>query len=255
MESAVPHYKGDAPYLLKSIDLEQYLPSVMDQNQTGSCTGHGTSSAIYALHKAAGNPLPYVPSPNGIYSLARSIVRADMTQRELLPPLQDNGTYPWAVMDVITRWGVRPMRGPNRHGHNSDCEVETINNEPILEDLVALNKVNVEQIEVGISLEERVAAIGIALMNKHIPCFGIMCDEQFLDWKPSMGPSGKPDPYRLAGGHWLCAYGYTTDPDTGEMLLKFRNSWGQDWGQDGNGIGNESFIASILNIRVLSLKP
>jgi len=46
-----------------------------DPGQTGSCTGHSLAATIATAFAAAGTPLPFIPSPTGIYTNGRAVDR------------------------------------------------------------------------------------------------------------------------------------------------------------------------------------
>lgn len=219
----------------------------MDQGQTGSCTGHATSGASYAALAAAGTPLSWVPSPHGIYTLGRAIDRADPATA-----LTDDGAEPNQVMRGISEWGVRPMLAPTADGRLSDCEPETINEEPALGEL-------------------ELDGLALLLGEYGITSTGAQLEEElkvalFVAKKPvTLAIAGGSDAFQgYSGGvlealnapldHYIYADGYETLP-SGEFVLHVVNSWGVDgWGIAGRARLGSKSVAELGDLVVLNVK-
>lgn len=136
--SRTPFHHLSAKRTVRTLPLSAYIarfaPPVLDQNDTSSCTGGSTGPAIYAALGAAGSPLPWVPSPHGIYTLGRAIDRFP-NANGALSALTDDGAAPNEVMRALREWGVRPMRAPTSTGLLYDCEPSNVNDEPNLDEL------------------------------------------------------------------------------------------------------------------------
>jgi len=50
------------------------------------------------------------------------------------------------------------------------------------------------------------------------------------------------NPNNMYGGHAVCAVGYNNE----DRLIKFKNSWGSDWGQQGYGYLTYAYIKNYL---------
>ena len=174
-----------------------------------------------------------------------------------LPRLVDDGAMPNQVMRGITRWGVRPISAPTTDERYSDCEAESVNDEPTLTDLVDAAEVKITGYYRIDSLgSRRVDDICVALDCGYAVCMGVFVDAAFEEWNPDSGPLGTPDtgdPH--GGGHYICALGYrsTVVGDQHRRIFIFRNSWGRNWGIVGNGEGDEAFIAGASDIYVMSI--
>jgi hypothetical protein len=226
-------------------------PDVMDQGETSACVGHATSGACQTSFRAAGKPLPFAPSPLGIYLLARCIDR-QRNANGTLPALVDGGSMPNQAMRGIAEWGVVPMGGPTPDGRRSDADPAVINREPtlqLLEDGSQLELTGYYRIDsVGAA---RVSDLRKALAAGHAVCFAVQVDDTFEGWSGGE-PLGAPDPGRILGAHYLYAYGYRTSG--GATIVRFRNSWGSTWGIDGDGDANEAFVAGMSDIYVMAVE-
>jgi hypothetical protein len=240
------HHRAAAAVTPPSVDLRPHAPRVKDQNQTSGCTGHGTSTGISTTCRAQGRPLPFEPSERGIYGVAR---RLDLTIGE---PLADNGAMPHQVMRGISAWGIRPSQAP-RHGFNTDCTPDVVNENPKLGELEddAKHVVTGEYV-ITATGSARVQQIRQALAAGYAVCFGVDVDEAFEAYDGA-GIIGAPDPKKSLGGHWLCAVGYRTDA-AGRTVLIFRNSWSESWGKDGDGEADEAFIVGMYDVYVMNVR-
>lgn len=233
---------GKTPY--GSALLTKYAPEVMDQGDTSSCTGHASSGAIFATAGAQGVPLSFVPSPLGIYTVARAVDRIPTKTTLSAPvPLSDDGAMPNQVWRGITQWGVHPIAAPTSDGRYSDAESKTINDEPSFSSLLADRKSMIVR-------EHRIDSVGpsriidfcLALDAGMAIAIGVFVDSAFENWKSGDDPLGLPnlsDPN--GGGHYIYVLGYRTTA-AGRRVFRFRNSWGASWGMDGDAEASEIFV-------------
>jgi hypothetical protein len=233
--------------LPSSVTLLPYAPHVFNQNDTGSCTGGSTGPAIYTALLARGTPLPWVPSPKGIYTLGRAIDRTPNANGSF-PPLRDEGAMPNQVMRGISEWGVRRM-GPFVSGYAYDCDHRNVNEEPNLLELEEdAHHVLLGQYVIRTKGAQRIVDLCSALAAK------------------------KPITVALAGGsalfqsyaggvlpmlhapldHYVWLYGYTTDAK-GKRIFLGRNSWGTGWGEGGNFRLSEDAAQELGDIVVLDV--
>jgi hypothetical protein len=229
------------------------IPTPFDQNDTGSCTGHGEAGALYASAAIANVPFDWVPSPKGIYTNARALERAAGAEWDRpLDSLSDDGAYPLYVQMAVREWGVRPIDLEGKKYH-SDCTVENINEEPMMEDL-EVSTDNRLYGEYGIQSfgSQRLYEIKRSLASGVMVAIGVQCDPAFMAYDGSK-PISAPDNTALLGGHYMFAYGYKTD-SKGRMVILFRNSWGIAWGMGGNAEGDESFIQGCSGIYAVGVQ-
>jgi hypothetical protein len=215
-----------------SASLIETAPDVMDQGQTGSCTGHATACAIYIA-----NRLPWVPSPAEIYRNGRGIDRDDVTI-----PLSDDGAQPNQVFRAVNEFGVRAMV-PLRDRF-SDADEATINDEPKLGDLEA------ESLSAAIR-DYGIFSLGAARVDDVALAIA----------------TGKPVTIAIAGGsdafqaysggvlpalhapldHYVVLLGYETLA-SGHRVFHGRNSWGTGWGENGNFRLSEAALAELSDL-------
>ncbi len=206
--------------------LASFLPSVLDQGQTGSCTGHATACAIATEFAARGESLGFVPSPAEIYRNGRAIDRADVST-----PLVDDGAMPNQVYRAIEEFGVCAIGPMATDGRNSDADPSTINVEPKWGDLEAeALALLVGEYEIVTTGAARVSDVQIALVAQRPITIAI---------------AGGSDAFQSYSGgvlgllnapldHYVTLYGYDTDPISGQPVFYGRNSWGIGWGESGN---------------------
>lgn len=222
--------RAPAAVSLAFVNLAVFAPPVMDQGETGSCTGHATAAAIATARASAQAPLGWVPSPAGIYTLARCIDRPGPSVA-----LTDDGAQPNQVFRGIAEWGIRPMGARPADGRFSDADPATINAEPMLGDVEA------DSVDLGIG-DYGIASTGA---------------ERIADLRGALA-AGKPVTAAIAGGsaafqqyaggilgplyaaldHYIMLVGYDTDAN-GATVFHGRNSWSEGWGEEGNFRLNE----------------
>lgn len=261
-----PHQRTqkDARILLRAVppspdeaSLEAYeWKPTLDQNNFGSCGGHGTAQLLFVAFGADGAALDWCPSPDDIYKLTRAVDRAATTPKgDTLPRLADTGVAPADIMTAIGQYGIRPMRDTNGRivrpgqrtssalGYNTDCDAATVNVEPSLlaleEDalfLVAgeyrIDETAPDAIEL---IRQTVAHGGTMARGAPVGC-AMYVDSAFMNWAPTKGPldEGQLDLNDPAGGgHWIALTGYRTAND-GTTILRFVNSWSEDYGDAGH---------------------
>ena len=230
--------------------LEAYEHAILDQNDCGSCTGHGTAQGVFVALAADGQPLGFFPSPKLIYALARGLGRAtDNPKAKTLPALRDEGAYPADAMRAITEFGVAPMATPSPLGFVTDVDTSNVAREPDLGTLERAGK----RLVTGEYRIDQTASDFIEQVC-HVLAFGgqsgrgapvgigVFVDSGFEAWTPSQGPL---DEVNLAdvngGGHWLVITSYRTLP-SGTRVFRGPNSWTSQWGDHGHFEGTEDWL-------------
>lgn len=224
-----------------SLEAFEYRP-ILDQNDCGSCTGHGTAQGIFVAMAAEGHPLGFLPSPKSIYALGRGLTRAaDHAKDKTLPPLTDDGAFPADVMRAISEFGVAPMQGPSPKGFNTDVDPSNVASEPNLGALIAAAKsLVVGEYRIDEKAPDFIRQVCAALSSggsagRGVPVgIGVFVDQEFENWLPEDGPLSHVD---LAdpngGGHWLVITSYRTD-NVGRRVFRGPNSWTDGWGDKGH---------------------
>ena len=82
----------------------------------------------------------------------------------------------------------------------------------------------------------------LALANQPV-VIGIACFEEIFRPNFETGVVRYPaNPNNLMGGHAICAVGYSDNM----QLIKFKNSWGRDWGKKGYGFISYKYINDFM---------
>jgi hypothetical protein len=214
---------------------------LVNQGESGHCTGAGTSQIVYTSSNAAGAPLPFFPSPKFIYALARILERQDASQA-----LTDSGAMPSDLLTVLRQYGVVPMVGTTPDGRFDDvwsaddivglstAPPPNVNEEPSLLSLetgglkLLTGEYRVDETSFGVDAQIMSSLAGLA-GKPAAAGIGIFVDTAFMNWNPASGPIDNidlNDPQ--GGGHWLAlTYGYTTA--SGLIVFGGPNSWGGSW--------------------------
>ena len=217
---------GDAPTFPPSSSSESLEGPILDQNQCGSCTGHGTSQALQVCTAKAGIPLPFRPSPRGIYDNARLVEGSVLT---------DGGAEVIDVVATIAAKGVRALVEPSPQGYATDCDTSNVNTLPTAAELQAEKA----HLEPGAYRIDTTAATFLdqlcAAIDQHgAAVTGSFVDSAFEAYTPATGPVSTvnmDDPN--GGGHCLAVTSYRTLPG-GDRIFRGPNSWGPSWGDSGH---------------------
>lgn len=234
--------------------LAAFAPAPMDQGSTSSCTGHACAGAIATTLAAKNQPLGFVPSPAGIYTLARAVDRTPSSSGRA-PALIDDGAMPSQAWKGISTWGVRPMQAPTPDGRNSDADPATIDNEPLFSDLLLDAKhLFVGEYRIDSTGAQRVTDFCLALDAGYAVTAAVFVDTAFETWSEGLAPIGRPNMADRDGGwHYIYFIGYRTEGDT--RIFRFRNSWGTSWGKNGDGECDEGLILTSGDAYVASVTP
>lgn len=242
---------GAKPSFPPAASLEQLECEILDQGQTSSCGGHGTSQALFTALAAMGKPLGWIPSPDTTYKLVRARERLMVAlQGEALPPLTDSGIMPSDLLPVLATYGIRAM-GARVDGRNSDVSVEHVNDELNLDELIASGQTLItgeHRVDENLPnfldlLCASIAGTGENQNGVGAP-FGIgaFVDRGVMRWSKGDAPlAGVDFNDRDGGGHWFCCTSYRT-LDSGKRVFRFPNSWGAGYGDAGHFEVLEDFL-------------
>ncbi|MBS0661520.1 MAG: C1 family peptidase, partial [Verrucomicrobia bacterium] len=215
--------------LPNKVDLRPYMPPVLNQGQTNSCTANAVAGAYdYWVKRTTGNE--YDVSRLFIYYNARlrngdadkdegSVIQLAMEGMQKLGACSEK-TWPFEEKLVT----VKPNRDAYEEG--SQSRIKDMQNVP--------NKLE--------AWKEALAA-GLPIV------FGCLTFKSFDDANQRGGVVPMPSPNEAGreshGGHAMCAVGYSDS----EKVFIVRNSWGEDWGDKGycympyNYLMNDQFNA------------
>lgn len=234
-------------------DLSDFVPGIFGQGFVGSCEAHRTVGAVATTLAVRGFPLPWFPSPDDVYRIARCLDR-----REYGPEgaLQDIGTTTHNALNAIARWGMRPM-GAMVEGRFSDCGGSNLNAEPLFVDLLK----DAETLIVG-AYEIESTGLSRAIDVCHALDAGMAVGVDIWvdtrgprsveDWDPSTGPLDAPDKMDAdGGGHAVYLVGYEWIGD--RVTFWGPNSWG-DWGASGYIHGSRAWLDAALGVCIFDAR-
>lgn len=227
-------FKTSPTLVSGTTSLAEYEALALDQGQTGSCEGHSSTMATWMGFLAAATPLPWFPSPDGLYRDSRCQARVPNSDGTL-PALTDDGAMTSDVVTVMQTCGLRPMIGPTSDGRNSDVDPSTVNNEPTLDqlDTEAETPVLVNPNAYIVDLSDTKVALAViqaALKQKLVARIDIFCDTAFQNYFTNWTSSTKPlDSCNLndpnGGGHAIVMSEIAVTSAL-SVTLSGLNSWG-----------------------------
>lgn len=232
---------GATPTAPPQASLANSRGPLVNQGGTGHCVGAGTAQAVYTSAAASGSPLPFFPSPRGIYQLARILERTDSSQK-----LTDSGAMPSDVLIVLRQFGVEPIHLPNPDGRYDDVMgpddvaamnlyppvtiIPNVNDEPSLLDLETSGlRLLTGEYRIDETNPNFAAQIQASIASNAAAGIGIFVDTAFMSWSGIAGPISSidlNDPN--GGGHWLALDYYYTHSTFG-LVFGGPNSWGEGW--------------------------
>lgn len=234
---------GSSPSAIPTTgSLESFEAPIMDQGQSGSCTGHGTSQACVIAAAANGRSLPFVPSPRILYAIVRELELVTSSDA-----LTDIGAMPSDLITVVNRWGVAPIgfdsSCPTPDGRYSDIwtpddvvgsQHANVNDKStFLEKETAGLSLTLITARIDVSAPDFVDQVCLALANRFSVGFGLFVDTQnFMayDGTKPISTIDTRDPQ--GGGHWIAGSSY--DRSTATAVVGGPNSWNTGWGRKGH---------------------
>jgi len=231
-----------APFARSGRALATSIPSsrdlfsgdVYDQGGVGSCAAHAGAGALVESHAAAGKPLRFMPSMDGLYRATLSLMRG---AGEFRGALDDYGSDMAYLLQAIGLVGVKPM-GSRVEGRFSDCSLDSVRRELTLSEMER----DGQHLEIGAyELPRTIDAICQAIAGGYCVVVGTFVDMAFEDWAPGKPPVGAPDlSDPNGGGHAIRVPGYETV--NGERVLVACNSWSTSWGDRGRFLASRSWV-------------
>lgn len=212
--------------------VNQFAPAIHDQGRKSQCTGEGSMGAFMTSCRAHNIILPFKDdaSQAWAYKIGRAVDRESPNE-----PLEDIGAMPNQVVRAITEFGILGA---------SDCsdKDEDVNEEPNVVQLKKASRVHAlgwhSIFSSGKDLVlDIMRAIDIAKVAVPMSCD---VDQAFEDYNGkgvipvSIGGTN-------FGGHFVYLTEYQTNT-AGKILLRFRNSWSENWGDKGTGWVDNDFI-------------
>jgi C1A family cysteine protease len=202
---------SNAVAIPSSVDYTDQMQPVRDMGVLGAPVGFAIAAAVeYQIRKSLGESVTI--SPLYIYYYARK--KEGTTQTDSGAQIKDGisivstrGAIPESAWPyVITQFATEPSASAQNARHYKVTKSQSLN--------------NLEAIKAALATDGPVV-VGISVYD------GFQGAEVAKTGRVSMPKANE----KLLGGHAVCVVGY----DDKRRLLKFRNSWGANWGDKGYG--------------------
>lgn len=202
-----------------SVDYTAEMTSVRDQGDEGTCVAFASVVGVKEYQDNKEYRKPIGLSPRYIYSLCKA--------NDGIPA--EEGTYPRVAMKMLLKHGVAPESYWPYKAHQQDLPKP------------GADKAARRFIITGYARLGTVQEMKRSLLVNGPFLAGV---EVYSSWFKSAVtksgvipmPSGKD---QLSGGHAICVMGYSDL----NKVFKFKNSWGDGWGDDGYGYIKYDYIA------------
>lgn len=216
------HASVDESKLPKSADISKSMGPIRDQASLGSCVGESSNAAVECVERQDGQDPNFLGSPLFCYYNARTDKRSDdgAQIRDSIKALSKLGNCREVLWPYVAKkFDYQPT---------AECYKDGLSH--VIKDYLSLD--TLLEIKQALSLGHPVL-VGFT-------CFSsIMSDETA---KTGIVPMPTDDD-SVVGGHAICLVGYDDD----KKLLKFKNSWGQDWGDKGYGYLPYGYIPTLAD--------
>lgn len=210
---------------LNKVDLSQYQTPIKNQGSVGSCTAFSTIALMeYNHNRYSENKVEDLYSEKFTYYVTRVKVAKWNTD--------DSGAYMRDAFNSARIFGACPENlfpydSNFREEPPSEAYTEAEKNQ-----ILTFARVSESNREKCLKDVKELLHEGYCIVGGFV-CFSNMWNEQVI--KSGIIPEPQNDPI---GGHAVCFVGY----DDSTQLLKFKNSWGVEWGDKGYGYLPYSYL-------------
>jgi len=220
--------------LPEHVDYTAGMPAVRDQGQLGSCVGFAVT-AMKEWQEKKEHEEEMAKGKRGrkkIYNYSEAWVY--WNAKKLDPwGIEDEGTSIRYAMKVLQKIGVPTEKGWPYKDIN---DIDAIGEPERWADLVARWALIDSYWRVN-----NLSELKIALNDGPVP-IGVPCFYEIFFVGNDGIVSYPADSNEIYGGHAVCAVGYNDET----KLIKFRNSWGKSWGENGYGYLPYDYVEDFL---------
>jgi C1A family cysteine protease len=208
--------------------VRQYILSILDQQNLGSCVTNAGAQGVRAALVKAGDAQAKLLSRLFAYYYARAI---DPGNTQV-----DSGTQIRCFFDAIARVGYCP----------EDVWPYDISKFTKMPGWAALRaafdqKVSVGYYRISSTGQQRIEDICTAIAGGYAVVFGTLVGNEFMGYVTGAAPLNPPG--KSLGGHALCAVGYQPGPVEGAVDFDICNSYGPEWGDQGFCTMTDTYMA------------
>jgi C1A family cysteine protease len=212
---------SDNSSLSRFCDLSGYCSIIKNQGSVGSCTAHASIAGLELLckkylkdNKSQFETLEDIFSEKFLYYVTRVNIAGEKEN-------EDTGCYLRDSVKALTKYGVCLEKSMPYDNKFSEKPSEENYKE-------ALNYQTTRYARIMEHSENFLLELKNVLSNGIPVICGITCYENMFQSKNGIIPLPKG---KIVGGHAILIVGY----DDNSKILKFKNSWGSDWGHNGYG--------------------
>lgn len=208
-----------------NIDLSRYCSSVKNQGDVGACTAFASVGLLEFLYNKNEKKVNDLLSERFLYYTTRVDI-------EKTSPNEDNGAYLRDTLQAMVKYGVSTENAfPYNEQYNEKPDKKIYDE--------ALNYQVATYASIKGTGKNLLNNIKVLLQNGSGFVAGITCFQNFFKNKKGVIPL----PYgKVIGGHAVLFIGYNDKTS----LLKFKNSWGENWGDKGYGYLPYAYVLSNL---------
>lgn len=217
----------------QNVDLSSFCTSIKNQKGIGSCTSHACIALLeFLFKKFKQSTLSDLFSEKFVYYVTRVNI-------ENGKPNDDSGAYIRDTMKCLAKYGSALEKTfPYIKENQSECDFAETPNEAVYEEgrkYQITKYVNISDSNPISCLNDlkNVLNAGYGFVG------GFLCFENLFNGENGFIPEPKGE---IVGGHAIMFVGY----DDEKKVFKFKNSWGEEWGNKGFGYLPYSYILNGL---------
>lgn len=212
-----------------SASVRQFITSILQQANLGSCVTQAGAQAVRAALVRAGNPQAGLLSRLFAYYYARALSPGNTRV--------DSGTEIRCFFDVIRKIGFCPEA-------IWPYDIAKFAKMPSADSLRAAfdQKTGIGYYRISTTGAQRIEDICTAIAGGYAVVFGTLLGREFVDYTHGAAPLNPPSG-EILGGHGLVVAGYQPGPSPSSVDFDICNSWGEDWGDAGYCAMTDTYMA------------